>query len=122
MCVKGSALADRIMALRAESDKEPSSSSVDEENGMLQQLDEVFYDLQKWVDIEDKKVNYTCYRDILPKCLMFDFCLFGTEAVKILWPSHNALLLMKIFCTSCRHGSLVMKDTVVIRSCPNLAF
>ncbi|XP_072034385.1 tripeptidyl-peptidase 2-like isoform X2 [Amphiura filiformis] len=55
MCVKGSALADRILSLRAEADKELSSSS-DEENSLIQQLDEVFYDIQKWVDIEDKKV------------------------------------------------------------------
>ena len=57
MCVKGSALADRILALRTEADKELSSSSSDEETSLVQQLDEVFYDLQKWVDIEDKKVG-----------------------------------------------------------------
>ena len=59
MVVKGSALADRITSLRAEADKESSTStsSTDEETNLVQQMDDVFYELQKWVDVEDKKVR-----------------------------------------------------------------
>ncbi len=53
LVVKGCALADKILAIKAEG--EVTSSS--EETNLQEQMDHAFKEVQKWGDPEEKKVG-----------------------------------------------------------------
>ena len=52
LVVKGCALADRILAIRAEGE-----ATSEEERRLQEQMDQTFIEVQKWAEPEEKKVG-----------------------------------------------------------------